>query len=192
MRIPSRKLLFLLVALAAAIVPAAIAVGAVVGERGTLIVSPPGGSPSADGPSDAVPGQAVVPYTFDGTRSGSTTPATDPFVSRPRPADNIEFSQDNRKVRLIAYDSSANNLVAGAPGDGHSHIYLFERNVGGSLDPAGQISGQLVRVDPNDSGDSIKPSLDGQTVGGNGSTVPATKRPSRSSPRSTAARSRPP
>jgi hypothetical protein len=172
MRTPSRKLLFLILALVAAIVPAAIAVAGVVGTRGTLIISPPGGSPSADGPSDALPGQAVLPYTFDGTRSGSTTPTTDPFVNRPRPADNIEFSQDNRKIRLIAYDSSANNLVAGQPGDGHSHIYVLKRNVGGSLDPGGQISGTLVRVDPNAGGDSIKPSLDGQTLKGNSATIP--------------------
>src|SRR5436190_20527249 len=105
MRSPSRRLLFLLIAVLAVVIPATLAVGAVVGERGTLIVSPPGGSPSSDGPSDA------AAYNMDGSRSGSTTPTTDPIVGTPRPADDIEFSQDNRVVRYAAYSSQANNLV---------------------------------------------------------------------------------
>src|SRR4051794_28198506 len=121
MRSPSRKLLFLLVAALAAVVPATIAIGAVVGERGTRIISPPGGAPSSSGQSDK------TDYATDGARARSRTPTTDPIVDTPRPADNIEFSQDNRVVKYAAYSSQAPNIVAGAPGDGHRHIYLFER-----------------------------------------------------------------
>src|SRR3954454_9231273 len=147
----------------AGLIAAAVSFGAVVGTRETKIISPPGGSPAADGPRDADGSSAVVPYTIDGTRSGSSTPTTDPVVNRPRPADNVEFSQDNRVVKYVAYDSSAKNLVAGSPGDGHKHIYLLTRTDTG---------GTLSRVDPNESGDSIKPSLDGQTKTGNGAVAP--------------------
>ena len=162
MRIQGRALTLALICLAGLIV-AAVALGDVVGTRETKIISPPGGTPAADAPSDADSGSAVVPYTYDGTRSGSSTPTTDPIVDRPRPADNVEFSQDNRVVKYVAYDSSATNLVAGQPGDGHKHIYLLTRQDTG---------GTLSRVDPNDSGDSIKPSLDGQTKTGNGAVTP--------------------
>jgi hypothetical protein len=166
MRSPTRKLLFLLIAALAAVVPATIAIGAVVGERGTRIISPPGGSPSSDGQSDS------AAYTLDGARPGSTTPTADPIVNTARPADNIEFSQDNRVVKYAAYSSSATNLVAGSPGDGHHHIYLFERQPTPDLTPDGQVRGALSRVDANAGGDSIKPSLDGQTKTGNGSIAP--------------------
>jgi hypothetical protein len=158
-----RKALPLLLVCLVGLAVAAISNGDVVGQRQTQIISPPGGSPSSDGPSDAAPGQAILPFTIDGTRAGSSTPTTDPIVNRARPADNVEFSQDNRVVKYVAYDSAANNLVDGSPGDGHSHIYLLTRN---------GMGGTLNRVDPNAGGDSIKPSLDGQTKTGNGSVVP--------------------
>src|SRR3954447_10902094 len=147
----------------AGLIAAAVSFGAVVGTRETKIISPPGGSPAADGPSDADGSSAVVPYTIDGTRSGSSTPTTDPVVNRPRPQDNVEFSQDNRVVKYVAYDSAAKNLVPAAPGDGHHHVFLLTRN---------GMGGTLSRVDPNTGGDSIKPSLDGQTQTGNGTVVP--------------------
>lgn len=156
------KLVTLAVACAGLIV-AAVAFAEVVGTRQTAIISPPGGSPAADGPSDASPGSAVVPYTVDGSHGSSSTPTSDPIVDRPRPADNVEFSQDNRVVKYVAYDSTANNLVAGQPGDGHSHVYLLTRN---------GLGGTLSRVDQNAGGDSIKPSLDGQTKSGNGAIAP--------------------
>src|SRR4051794_26161486 len=161
MRSHGRALTYALVAVVLLAV-AAISFGDVVGTRQTQIISPPGGSPAADGPSDADAGP-VLPYTFDGSRSDSATPTSDPVVARPRPADNVEFSQDNRVVKYVAYDSAAKNLVGDAPGDGHHHVYLLTRN---------GVAGTLSRVDANDSGDSIKPSLDGQTKSGNGATTP--------------------
>src|SRR3954451_13272648 len=146
-----------------ALATAGISFGEVVGQRQTAIISPPGGTPAADGPSDASGGAPVLPNAFDGSRPGSSVPALDPLGDRARPADNVEFSQDNRVVKYVAYDSSAKNLVAGSPGDGHKHIYLLTRTDTG---------GTLSRVDPNESGDSIKPSLDGQTKSGNGAIAP--------------------
>src|SRR6476646_6027591 len=106
------KLLTLALVCVSGLVLAAVSFGAVVGERGTAIISPPGGAPTADDPSD------MTKYTGDGPRSNSTTPATDPVVATPRPADNLEFSQDNRVVRYAAFDSSAKNLIAGKTADG--------------------------------------------------------------------------
>src|SRR5947209_1965504 len=147
MRRKGRILAFVLFAIAA-LVTAALSFGDVVGQRQTAIISPPGGSPSADGPSDAEPGGAVVPYIVDGARSDSSTPTTDPIVNRPRPADNVEFSQDNRVVKYVAYDSAAKNLVAGQTSDGHHHIFLLTRN---------GLGGALTQIDPNTGGDSTKP-----------------------------------
>ena len=147
-----------------ALVGAAISSGDVVGTRQTAIISPPGGSPSADGPSDAASGGApVLPVNVDGSRAGSSLPLTDPIVNQPRPADNVEFSQDNRVVKYVAYDSAATNLVPGQTSDGHHHIFLLTRN---------GLGGTLQQVDPNAGGDSIKPSLDGQTKSGNGAVTP--------------------
>src|SRR5437868_5748237 len=136
------------------LIAAAVSFGAVVGERGTKIISPPGGAPSAGAPSDQ------THYTDDGSRSGSDTPTTNPVVGGPRPADNLEFSQDNRQVRYAAFDSSAKNLIAGKTADGDSHVYLFARNSGGSTTDE-LLGGKLTQVDS--SGPSVKPSLDGQT-----------------------------
>ena len=99
------KALTLALLCVAGLVAAAVSFGAVVGERGTRIISPPGGSPSADGPSDS------TGYTDDGSKSGSATPTTNPVVGGPRPMDNLEFSQDNRQVRYAAFDSKAKNLI---------------------------------------------------------------------------------
>src|SRR5438552_3014035 len=63
MRIPSPKLLFLPVSLAAAIVPAATAVGALLGAAGTLTVSPPAGTSSAHRPGSTVPHCVVFQST---------------------------------------------------------------------------------------------------------------------------------
>jgi hypothetical protein len=157
------RLLALALICVAGLITAAVSFAAVVGERGTQIISPPGGTPSSDGPSDS------TKYTDDGSRSGSTTPATDPVVGTPRPADNLEFSQDNRVVRYAAFDSSAKNLIAGKTADGDSHIYLMTRNSGGSTTPE-LLDGTLTQVDAK--GPSIKPSLDGQTKSGNGAVKP--------------------
>lgn len=147
----------------AGLVAAAVSFGAVVGERGTQIISPPGGSPSADGPSDS------TKYTDDGARANSATPTSNPVVGGPRPADNLEFSQDNRVVRYAAFDSSAKNLIAGKTADGQPHVYLMTRNSGGSTTPE-LLNGTLTQVDAK--GPSMKPSLDGQTKSGNGAVKP--------------------
>src|SRR3954447_22664063 len=152
------KLLTLALVCIAGLVTAAVALGAVVGERGTAIISPPGGLPTAAGPSD------VTKYNGDGSRSARATPTTDPVVGTPRPADNLEFSQDNRDVRYAAFDSAATNLIAGKTGDGQSHVYLFTRKGGGSTTPE-LLDGKLTQVDAK--GPSTKPSLDGQTKTGN-------------------------
>src|SRR5687767_11598228 len=47
-------------------------------------------------------------------------------------SDNTTFSQDNRVVRLMAFDSAAGNLVAGDRG-GHRDVLLFKRAGGFSL-----------------------------------------------------------
>lgn len=146
-----------------ALLAATVSLGAAVGERGTRIISPPGGSPAADGPSD------TTLYTDDGARGGSATPTNNPVVGGPRPADNLEFSQDNRVVRYAAFDSSAKNLIAGKTADGQSHIYLFTRNSGRRTTDE-LLNGTLTQVD--DKGPSIKPSLDGQTKSGNGAVRP--------------------
>jgi hypothetical protein len=161
---PRAKLVTLGLACVAALVVAAVAVAAVAGlPRGTAIISPPGGSPASDGPSDS------TAYTDDGARAGSSTPAVDPIVNTPRPMDNLEFSQDNRQVRYAAFDSLAG--MAGTQADGHHHVYLFKRRGGGKT-TAQVLDGQLVRIDPNAGGDSVKPSLDGQTLHGNRATTP--------------------
>src|SRR3954471_2675745 len=95
-----RKILTLMLVCLTGLLAAAVSLGAVVGERGTRIVSPPGGTPASDGPSDS------TAYTDDGGR-GSSTPTVDPIVATPRPMDNLEFSQDNRFVAYAAYDSTA-------------------------------------------------------------------------------------
>ena len=152
----------LAVALVAVLVMTAVAVAGVTGPpRGTRIISPPGGKALADGPSDA------TDYVSDGAHGG--TPTADPVVGTPRPMDNIEFSQDNRMARYAAFQSK--DSLAGTTADGHSHIYLFTRK-SGQKTTGGLLSGTLKRIDPNSTGDSVKPSIDGQTISGDSATKP--------------------
>jgi hypothetical protein len=97
---------------------AAISLAAVVGTRETRIVSPPGGSPSAGAASD------VTSYNEDGGHPGNKQ---NPVIGGDRPARNINFSQDNRQILAIAYDSAAANLV---PGDtnGVRDVFVMKRS----------------------------------------------------------------
>lgn len=77
------------------------------------------------------------------------------------PSDNTTFSQDNRVASLMAWDSAASNFVAG-DSNRKRDVFMFKRSGGFSL------TGTLIRVslsskgaDPN--GDSVKPSIDGDT-----------------------------
>jgi hypothetical protein len=76
-------------------------------------------------------------------------------------SDHTTFSQDNRVVRLMAFDSAATNVVAG-DGNGRRDVFLFKRAGGfsllGSLE---RVSVGARGVEPN--GDSVKPSVDGDT-----------------------------
>lgn len=77
-------------------------------------------------------------------------------------SDNTTFSQDNRLVRLMAFDSGASNLVPG-DGNGRRDVILFSR--GGGL---GNLAGGISRVSVGaggreGNGDSTKPSIDGDT-----------------------------
>ena len=78
------------------------------------------------------------------------------------PSDNTAFSQDNRDVRLVAYDSAADNLV---PGDVNQHRDVFvvaksrgDNRVGGSLSLV-----SLSSRGREGNGDSTHPSVDGTT-----------------------------
>jgi hypothetical protein len=77
-------------------------------------------------------------------------------------SDHTTFSQDNREVRLISFDSAASNLV---PGDtnGQRDVFVIGRAVGGAnlagkLDLASKGRGSTLSNGP-----SYEPSLDGQT-----------------------------
>jgi Tol biopolymer transport system component len=78
------------------------------------------------------------------------------------PSDHITFSQDDRDMRLVAYDSAADNLV---PGDtnGHRDVFVLRRVVG-----VASFTGVLLRASvgaggQEANGDSVAPSLDGTT-----------------------------
>ena len=138
---------------------AAVSLAGVVGTRETRIVSPPGGSPSAGAASDA------TSYNEDGGHPGNKQ---NPVIGGDRPARNINFSQDNRQILAIAYDSAAANLV---PGDsnGVRDIFVMKRSK--------RFDGTLLRASVSSSehqanGESIKPSLDGQAVTGGGAVKP--------------------
>ena len=154
--------------------PASLVLGDVVGDRTTAIISPPGGLPVAEGPSDAS-GSLPVDYSLDANRSGSGVAGRDVLINRVRPGDNLEFSQDNRIVRYAAFSSSAPNLDPATPKDGRHHMFLFTRRSGGQTELE-LLSGTLQVIDAPDldgkAGDSLKPSLDGQTKSGNGATTP--------------------
>jgi len=77
------------------------------------------------------------------------------------PSDNTAFSQDNRVVRLVAYDSAAKNLVAG-DSNGKRDVFVLARVTGD-----GALTGTLSRVSVSSrgkqaNGDSTKPSIDGE------------------------------
>jgi hypothetical protein len=77
------------------------------------------------------------------------------------PSDNTTFSQDNRVVRLMAFDSSASNFVSG-DANGKRDVYVFSRAGGFSLlGSVSRVSVGARGVEPN--GDSVKPSIDGDT-----------------------------
>lgn len=74
---------------------------------------------------------------------------------------NATWSQDDRAARLMAYDSSASNLVAG-DSNGRRDVFVFARSGG-----EGSLSGKLLRASVGAggrqaNGDSQLPSLDGQ------------------------------
>jgi hypothetical protein len=167
----ARSILLALVAVAALVVPATLALGAVVGERGTQIISAP--LPSTL-PTDK-PSSSLI-YTGDGARPGSGTATTDPVVGTPRPADNIEFSMDNRVVRYAVYDSEATNLVKEPATTGQHQVYAFQRASNGSSTQE-LLSGTIAMVSVSNTGEagdgnSVKPSIDGQTKTGNGAIAP--------------------
>lgn len=138
----------------ALLVPVSIVFAAVVGTRETRIISPPGGSPSANGTSD------VTAYNEDGGHPGNRA---NPVVGGPRPARSVNFSQDNRQIMGVAYASQASNLVAGDT-NGVTDVFVVRRSK--------RFDGTLQRASVSSTGEqangpSIKPSLDGQTVTGN-------------------------
>ena len=93
----------------------------------------------------------------NGTRQ--TRIATPPAASGP--SDNTTFSQDNRAVRMMAFDSAATNLVRGDSNQKRD-VYVLRRGSG-----EGDLSGSLLRVSvagrggTQANGNSSKPSLDG-------------------------------
>ena len=102
---------------AAVLVPAAIALSqGVVGERETRIITGIGGSPIEDKATDSTPVR----------RSTAPTRAPIPLVSAPRPMDNVTFSQDNRKIRYLAWATTATNLFAGDT-NGKLDVVLMKR-----------------------------------------------------------------
>jgi hypothetical protein len=85
-----------------------------------------------------------------------------PAAASSASSDDAAFSQDNRDVRLVAYDSYADNLV---PGDTNHRrdVFLLRKTPG-----AGQTGGPLSRVSVSTggaqaNGDSARPSVDGTT-----------------------------
>lgn len=77
-------------------------------------------------------------------------------------SDDTAFSQDNRDVRLVAYDSGASNLVAGDT-NGKRDVFVLYKSRG-----AARLAGRLIRASvgadgAEGNGDSTHPSLDGTT-----------------------------
>ena len=96
-----------------------------------------------------------------GTRQTRIASPPDEGTAADQASDNTTFSQDNRVVALMAYDTAATNLV---PGDanGKRDVIVMKRSPG-----EGALTGQLERASVSNSnrqanGDSIKPSLDGE------------------------------
>lgn len=109
----------------------------------------------------AVIAAALIPSTalavVVGTReTGHLTPPADGA------SDNLTFSQDNRDVKLAAFDTSATDLVAGDT-NGKRDVVLFRRSSG-----AGNLGGGMELASVNNqgvqsNGDSTKPRLDGSS-----------------------------
>ena len=156
-----RGALFAVLMTGAVLVPAAAAPAPVIGTRVTEIVSPPGGAPPAGGPSG------------DATYAQDTGVARDDPTGGPRPADHeVTFSQDNRKVRYVAYDSSASNLVAGDV-NGKRDVIVMKRKAPGTGQITGSLSlGSVSSSGEQGNGDSIKPSLDGLSTLGQDAVAP--------------------
>jgi hypothetical protein len=77
-------------------------------------------------------------------------------------SDHAALSQDNRDVKLIAYDSSASNLVSGDT-NGKRDVFVLAKTPGDR-----QLGGRLSRVSVSSrgrqaNGDSTKPAVDGTT-----------------------------
>jgi hypothetical protein len=77
-------------------------------------------------------------------------------------SDHPVFSKDNRDVRMVAFDSSATNLVVG-DSNGRRDVFVLFKARG-----AGEMGGRLVRVSvgargSQGNGDSSSPSVDGTT-----------------------------
>jgi hypothetical protein len=77
-------------------------------------------------------------------------------------SDNTAFSQDNRDVRLVAFDSAATNLVGGDT-NGRGDVFVLKKSPG-----AGSLGGKLERVSISSTGaqgngDSSSPTVDGTT-----------------------------
>src|SRR4051812_15728258 len=72
-------------------------------------------------------------------------------------SDNTTFSQDNRNVRFLAFDSAATNLVD-RDNNHVRDVFLFRRARGG-----GNLFGKLSDATPHANGASSHPSLDGET-----------------------------
>jgi hypothetical protein len=77
-------------------------------------------------------------------------------------SDHAAFSQDNRDVRIVAFDSLANNLVAG-DANGRRDVFVLFKQRG-----AGKMGGRILRVSVGSggvqaNGDSLDPSVDGTT-----------------------------
>ncbi|HEX8857168.1 MAG TPA: hypothetical protein VF752_16355 [Thermoleophilaceae bacterium] len=131
-------------------IPAGVSWAPVVGTRVTHIVSPPDESPASNGPSDS--------DTFVEDRGGTRN---DP-IGGARPADhNVTFSQDNRKVKYVAYDSTATNLVSGDT-NGKRDVFVMTRKHPGTGSTDGTLSlGSVSSSGKQANADSMKPSLDG-------------------------------
>src|SRR3954454_16216023 len=77
-------------------------------------------------------------------------------------SDNVTFSQDNRNVRMAAFDTTASNLVNG-DNNGKRDVVIFNRSAG-----EGNLGGSLAIASLNSKGeqandDSQRPRLDGSS-----------------------------
>jgi hypothetical protein len=106
------------------------------------------------------PSAATARFVFVPPNTGLVSPPTGPPADGP--SDNTAFSQDDRDSRLLAYDSAADNLVAG-DANGHRDVFVLRRTLA-----LRSVSGRLSLVSVSSSGrqangDSSHPSIDGTT-----------------------------